>query len=118
MGGLRTVKRRKDGNISPVSLLPPPIGSAEYCDERVCLSVCLSVRDLIFGTTRPIFTKFFVYVNYRRGSVTVRRRSDTLCTSGFMDDVIFAHKPRLFDVAAQMKRSAHAALGLAINCTQ
>ena len=22
---------------------PPPIGSAEYCDERVCLSVCLSV---------------------------------------------------------------------------
>ena len=30
-----------------------------------------------------------------------------------MDDVIFAHKPRLFDVAAQLKRSAHAALGLA-----
>jgi len=37
----------------------------------------------------------------------------TLCTSGFMDDVIFAHKPRLFDVATQLKRSAHAALGLA-----
>jgi len=37
-----------------------------------------------------------------------------LCTSGFMDDVIFAHKPRLLDVAAQLKRSAHAALGLAI----
>jgi len=35
-------------------------------------------------------------------------RSDTLCTSGFMDDVMFAHKPRLLDVAA------HAALGLAI----
>ena len=30
-----------------------------------------------------------------------------------MDDVIFAHKPRLFDVATQLKRSAHAALGLA-----
>jgi len=40
-----------------------------------------------------------------------------LCTSGFMDDVIFAHKPRLLDVAAQLKRSAHAALGLAVNCT-
>jgi len=38
--------------------------------------------------------------------------------SGFMDDVIFAHKPRLLDVAAQLKRSAHAALGLAINCAQ
>jgi len=35
-----------------------------------------------------------------------------------MDDVIFAHKPRLLDVAAQLKRSRHAALGLAINCTQ
>ena len=32
-----------------------------------------------------------------------------------MDGVIFAHKPMLFDVAAQLKRSAHAALGLAIN---
>jgi len=41
-----------------------------------------------------------------------------LCTSGFMDGIIFAHKPRLLDVAAQLKRSAHAALGLAINCAQ
>jgi len=30
---------------------------AEYCDERVCLSVCLSVRrDHIFATACPIFT--------------------------------------------------------------
>ena len=35
-----------------------------------------------------------------------------------MNDVIFAHKPRLLGVAAQLKRSAHAALGLAINCAQ
>ena len=34
-----------------------------------------------------------------------------------MDDVIFAHKLML-DVAAQLKRSAHAALGLAIKCAQ
>ena len=33
-----------------------------------------------------------------------------------IDNVIFAHKPRLLDVAAQLKRSAHAALVLAINC--
>ena len=31
-----------------------------------------------------------------------------------MDDVIFAHKPSLLVVAAQLKRSAHAASGLAI----
>jgi len=75
--------------------------------------VCLSARDHIFGTTRQIFTNF-----YGHGSVLLWRRSDTLYTSGFMDGVIFAHKPRLLDVAAQLKRSAHAALGLAINCAQ
>jgi len=30
----------------------------------------------------------------------------------------FANKPRLLDVTAQLKRSAHAAFGLAINCAQ
>ena len=80
--------------------------------------MCLSVRDHIFGTTRPIFTKFFASVTHGRGSVLLWRRNDTLCTSGCMDDVIFAHEPRLLDVAAQPKRSAHAALGLAINCAQ
>ena len=35
----------------------------------VRLYVCFSVRDHIFGTTRPIFTKFFVHVTYGRGSV-------------------------------------------------
>ena len=33
-----------------------PDRGAEYCDERVC--VCLSVRDHIFETIRPIFTNF------------------------------------------------------------
>jgi len=46
------------------------------------------------------------------------RRSDMLCISGFMDDVVFAHKPRLLNVAAQLKRSAHVALSLAINSAQ
>jgi len=86
----------------------------------VCMCVCLSVRDHIFGTTctRPIFTNFFVRVTYGRCPVLLWRRSDTLCTSGFMYDVIFAHKPKLLDVAAQLKRSAHAALGLAIKYAQ
>jgi len=31
---------------------------AKYCDEYVCLCVCLSVHEDIRGTTRAIFTKF------------------------------------------------------------
>jgi len=77
-----------------------------------CQCVGLSVRDHIFGTTCPIFTKFFHDVAYVRGSVLLWRRTDTLYTSGFRHDVTSAHKPRLLDVAAQLKRSAHAALGL------
>jgi len=87
----------------------------------VCLSVCVcffSVRDDIFGTTRPIFNNFFVHVTCGRGSVLLWRRTGILCTSGFTDDVIFAHKPRLLDIAAPLKSSAHATLGLAINCAQ
>ena len=84
-----------------ISLLLYPSRGVEYCDSMsVC--VCLSVRDHIFGTTHPIFPSFLLH-------------SDMLCTSGFMD-VIFAHKPRLLNVTTQLKRSAHAALGLAINC--
>ena len=86
----------------------------------VCLSVCLSVRDHLFGTASPIFTKTFMRVTDCRVSVLLWRRSDMLCTSDFMDedDVIFAHKPWFLDVAAQLKRSAYAALGLAIKCAQ
>jgi len=35
----------------------------------VCVRVCLSARDHIFGTARPIFAKFSVLVTYNRGSV-------------------------------------------------
>jgi len=100
-------------------ITPAPDRGAEYCDKHVCacvcVRVCLSARGHFFGTTRQIFTEFFVN---GCGSVLFCQRSDTLCTSGFMDDVILAHKPRLLDVAAQLKCSAHAALDLAINCAQ
>jgi len=80
--------------------------------------VCLSVHGYISGTTSPTFTEIFVLITYGRGSVFFWRHNDTLRTSGFMDDVILAHKPRLLDVAAELKRSAHAAWGLATNCAQ
>jgi len=89
-----------------------PIGKQSIV---MSVSVCLCVAVFVcprsnFCNTRPIFTKFSMRVSYDRGSVLLWRRSDTLCTSGFTDDVIFAHKPRLLD--------AHAALSLAINCVQ
>jgi len=71
----------------------------------VCLCACLSASIFVFGSARPIFTKIYVRVTRGRSSVLFGRRSDKLCTSGFIDDVIFAHKPRLLDVAAQLKRS-------------
>ena len=88
----------------------------------VCLSVCLCV--CVFVCPQSYLRNYssdlcpiFMHVTYGRFSALVWRRSDTLCTSGFVDDV-FANRPRLLDVAAQLKRSAHAALGLAINCAQ
>jgi len=41
---------------------------AEYCDERVCLSVCQFLHVYVFGTTRPIFAKLFMHVTSGRGS--------------------------------------------------
>ena len=78
-----------------VFIIPPTVGVAEYCGERVCLSV----RQDISGTTNPIFTKFLKHATCRRGSVLLWRRSDKLCISCFINDVIFARKPRLLDVA-------------------
>ena len=39
-----------------VSLLRPGKAGAEYCDQFVCLSVCLSVREHISETAGPILT--------------------------------------------------------------
>ena len=79
---------------------------AEYCDERVCLCVFVCPRSYLRNYTpdlRQIFCACYLWPWL-----------GALCTSGFVADVIFAHKPRLLDVAAQLNRSAHAAMGLAI----
>ena len=80
--------------------------------------MCVCLSAIIFSELHVRSSPNFVCVTYGRGLVLLLRRSDTLCISGFTDDVIFAHEPRLLDVAAQLKRSAHIALGLAINCAQ
>jgi len=64
---------------------------AKYCDTYVCVceSVCLSVHKDISGTTCAIFYQYFAHVAYGRGSVILRRHCDTLCNSGFVDDIMF-----------------------------
>jgi len=65
---------------------------------RLCLCVCLStiISSELHARSSP---NFFVRVTNGRGSVLLWRR-----ISDFMDDVIFAHKPRLFDVAARLRQ--------------
>ena len=83
----------------------------------VCLRECVCPRSHLRDYTSDLH-QIVVHVTYGRGSDLPWRRSDTLCTSGFTDDVIFAHKPRLLDVAVQLKSSARAALGSATKCAQ
>jgi len=55
-----------------------------------CLYVCLYVCPLTYlKNDTSNLTKFSV-----RGSVLLWRQCNTLCTSGFVDDVMFAHKLR------------------------
>ena len=99
---------------------PPPIEERSIVKSvSVCLSLFVFVcpRSYLRNYRSDLY-QFFVHVTYGRGLVLLWRRSNMLCTSGFMDDVTFAHKPWLLDVAAQLKRGAHAALGLSINCAQ
>ena len=83
--------------------------SASVC---VCVFVCL--RSHLRNYTSDLHQFFFYML-----PMAVAPSSSggvVICTSGFMGDVMFAHKLRLLDVAAQLNRGAHAALGLATNC--
>jgi len=55
---------------------------AEYYDEHVCLSASISPELRIQSLQNCCAC-------YGRGSVLLWRRCDTLCTSGFKDDVVF-----------------------------
>jgi len=58
----------------------------------VCLSVpvsvCLYVREHIFQTRCPIFTKFYVHVTYGRDSVLLGQRRDTSCSFSMVNDMM------------------------------
>jgi len=60
--------------------------SAKYCDE--CL--CLSVYVCLFACVKNLMSKHHD-IFCVRGSVILWLQCKTLCTSGFVDDVTFAH---------------------------
>jgi len=64
---------------------------AEYCNERVCVcvSVCLSVHDHIFGTTRPIFINFLCMLpmavaRFSCAGVVIRYVLPCLCMTSYL----------------------------------
>jgi len=63
----------------------------------VCLSVC--PRAYLRNYTSDLH-QIFMRVTYIRGSVLLWRRCDTLSTSGFMDDVLFAHNGHMHSTGA------------------
>jgi len=71
--------RRRSWGVNVHLLITLPATTVvKYCNEHVCLSVCLSVREHISRTTRAIFTELFVHVVCDRGSVLLRRGDEIL----------------------------------------
>jgi len=74
-----------------------PRTGAEYCDDRVCLSVCLCLCGCVsvcphryLRNLMSDLLEMFLLVTRGLGSVLLGRRFDTLSTSGFVDDVMSA----------------------------
>jgi len=90
-------------------------GGAGSRSIAMSASVCLSVRDRIFGTacrSSPIFCARYLWPWLGRPATAYY----TSCTLPVL--WMTSYEPTLLDVAAQTKRSARAALGLAINCAR
>jgi len=66
--------------------------SLVFCDHVTSLlSSQQTNRVRLLSTDLTALYEFFVHVAYGRGSLLLRRRRcDTLCTSGFVDDIIFS----------------------------
>jgi len=71
--------------------LPRPSRGCELL-RSACLSVCLSVCPFAHLSKKSVvqISPNFLYM-CGRGSVLLWRQCDTLCTSGFVDDVMFSH---------------------------
>jgi len=79
-------RKQRVMQLSPLNL-SPQISSAHTDTDRHCVPVCLQGY---FRNPRVVFTKLFiVHIAYGHGSVLLRHRCDTLCTSSFVDDIMF-----------------------------
>jgi len=67
------------------------------------VSPCVCMRSHLRNYTSDRH-QILVRVTCGRGSIFLWRRSDKLRISGFVDDVIVAHKLRLLDVAARLRQ--------------
>ena len=76
------------GPVVMCALFHVPVVTAIVCVPAFWCIMKFSVK-FISGTSRAIFTKFFMHVAYGRGLFLLRRRCDTLCTSDFVDDIMF-----------------------------
>jgi len=80
---LASHERNRTEIINPVytsvNPLPPAWKQSIVTVTSVCLSVCLSVRKHISGTTRQISTTFSCMFHAVARSVLLWRRCDTLC---------------------------------------
>jgi len=56
-----------------------------------CLYVSESIHSHISITTCPYFTKFSVHVTYGCGLVLSWQQCNILCTSSFVDGIMFSH---------------------------
>jgi len=66
------------------SILLLPDTWAKFCGQRMCMFVCLSERSHM-----STFHEFSIHVTCGCGLIFLWRQCNALCTSSFMDDVMF-----------------------------
>jgi len=67
-----------------------PDRGAKYCDQRVCMPVCLTVCSRLKDHMSQ-FSVRVISLICGLGSVLLWRQWSMLCTFGFVDDVMFSH---------------------------
>jgi len=85
----------------------PPPGVRSIFNERVCMSVYLSFCSHISKTICPTSRNFLCMLSMAvaRFSADNRQQCNTLCTSGFVDDVMFLHNGTNTDTGLSLRRS-------------
>ena len=84
-------------------IITPPLIGERSIVKTMSVCVCLSVCGRISRYTHPIFTKIFVPVIFGRSSVLL---TASWYDSGFVDNVILAHKPRHLNCGSPPDRSS------------